>query len=139
MTKTIQQSVEFKGVSPKELFDTYMDSKKHSAAIGGAPVSISREIGSRFTAFGKGHLIGTILHIVSNRMIVQSWRGQEHWKDYELDSILSLTFEKISGGSKITLVHSGVPERTFDLFNEGWKEHYWKPWKKYFEKQCKTR
>ena len=26
MTKTIQQSADFKGVSPKELFDTYMDS-----------------------------------------------------------------------------------------------------------------
>ena len=137
MTKTIQQSIEFKGVSPKELFDTYMDSKKHAAAIG-APVSISRKVGSRFTAFGKGHLLGTILQIVPNRMIVQSWRGQTEWKDNELDSILVLTFENISGGAKITLVQSGVPERSFDKFNKGWKENYWKPWKLYIKQKNKV-
>ena len=138
MTKTIQQSVEFKGVSPKELFDTYMDSKKHAAAIG-APASISREIGSKFTAFGEGHLCGTILHVVPDRMVVQTWRAQTHWKESALDSVVVLTFEPTSGGAKIGLVQSGVPDQDFDLFNDGWHEQYWKPWKRYFEEQSKTR
>ena len=50
MTRAIQQSVEF-SVSPKELFELYMDSKKHSAATGG-PAKISRKAGGKFTAFG---------------------------------------------------------------------------------------
>lgn len=138
MSKTIEQSVQFNNVSPEELFDIYMDSKKHAAAIG-APASISRKVGSEFTAFGEGHLLGTVLHVVPNRMIVQTWRAQTHWKESMLDSVLVLTFEQIPGGAKIGLVHSGVPDQEFDLFNEGWHERYWKPWKRYLEKQPKAR
>lgn len=136
MTKIIQQTVTFKGVSPKELFETYLDSKKHAAAIG-APASINRRAGGKFTAFGEGHLVGTILHLVSNQMIVQTWRGRTEWKKSEPDSILVLTFEKIAGGTKLSLVQSGVPAKSLKKFNQGWHQYYWKPWKRYFEEQVK--
>ena len=122
-TRIIEQTIEFKDTTPEELFDIYTDPKKHAAAIG-APASISRKIGSTFAAFGEGHLVGEILHVVPNRMVVQTWRAQTEWKESWLDSVLILTFEKISGGAKITLVQSGVPERTFDKFSKGWNENY---------------
>ncbi len=84
MTRAIQQSVEF-SVSPKELFELYMDSKKHSAATGG-PAKISRKAGGKFTAFG-GMLRGKNLVIIPRRMIVQSWRAT-HWTAADADSIL---------------------------------------------------
>ena len=40
MTKAIQQSIVLKA-SPEELFETFLDSKKHSAATG-APAEVSR-------------------------------------------------------------------------------------------------
>jgi hypothetical protein len=43
MTKTIQQSVRFRA-SPEELFDIYLDSKKHSEATGGR-ARMSRKVG----------------------------------------------------------------------------------------------
>lgn len=49
MTRTIQQSVEF-SASPDELFDTFLDSKKHSAATGGI-AQMSRKAGGKFTAW----------------------------------------------------------------------------------------
>ena len=131
--KTIEQTIEFPGVTAEELFETYMDSKKHAAATG-VPASIERRVGGDFRKVGDGHLVGTILHLVPNRMIVQTWRAQPQWKESDLDSIVVLTFEQIAGGAKIGLVHSGVPDQEFDLFNQGWHERYWKPWKRYFEK-----
>lgn len=138
MTRTIEQTIEFHGVSPTELFETYLDSKKHAAAIG-ASASIDRHVGGKFSAFGEGHLIGTVLHIVPDQMVVQTWKAQTHWKDSDLDSVLVLTFEAIPGGAKIGLVHSGVPDDGFVMFSEGWRERYWKPWTRHFEEQAKTR
>ncbi len=93
MTKAIQQSVKFPA-PPEVLFEMYMDSKKHSESTG-APATISRQAGGKFTAFG-GQLSGKTLAVVPNKMIVQSWRGP--WKAEDLDSILVITFEKMDRG-----------------------------------------
>lgn len=61
MTKAIQQSVKFQA-SPKELFEIYLDSKKHSEATG-APARLSRKAGGSFTAHG-GQLCGRNLLII---------------------------------------------------------------------------
>lgn len=76
MTRVIQQSVRFP-VPPEELFEMYLDSKKHSEATGGA-ARMSRGAGGEFTAWG-GQLRGRNLLVVSNLTIVQTWRGT-HWK-----------------------------------------------------------
>ena len=127
MTRAIQQSVEF-SVSPKELFELYMDSKKHSAATGG-PAKISRKAGGKFTAFG-GMLRGKNLVIIPRRMIVQSWRAT-HWKAADPDSILVLTFSKSRRGGRIHLVHASVPEYDHRGVSRGWRKYYWNPWKAY--------
>ena len=71
MTKAIQQSVKFKA-SPAELFEMYLDSKKHSAGTGGL-AKISRKVGGKFKAWGN-QLSGRNLLIIPNTMIVQAWR-----------------------------------------------------------------
>ena len=88
MAKTIQQTVKF-SAPPDRLYDIYMDSKKHGAAVGSS-ASVSRKIGGRFSAFG-GMLSGRLLARVPGRLIVQTWRGS-NWKKSEGDSILILTF-----------------------------------------------
>ncbi|MBI3456970.1 MAG: SRPBCC domain-containing protein [Candidatus Rokubacteria bacterium] len=130
MARTIQQTVEFR-VPPETLFDVYMDSKAHSAAIG-AKASVSRRVGGRFTAFGRA-LLGRNLAIVPRRMIVQSWRGSS-WKRTDLDSVLILTFRKVRGGGRITLVHANVPDTYHASIRKGWNTYYWKRWKAYLAK-----
>ena len=49
MVSIIHQKVMF-STSPRELFNIYLDSKKHGAAIDDR-VSIGRKVGARFTAF----------------------------------------------------------------------------------------
>jgi activator of HSP90 ATPase len=135
MTKPIRQSVRFP-VSPKELFETYLDSKKHSAATGGR-ARMSRRVGGTFTAWNN-QLRGRNLLIVPSRLIVQSWRAF-HWKAADPDSILVLEFREVPGGTQIDLVHVNVPLYDHKGVTQGWPKYYWKPWKKYFEEKKKSR
>ncbi|HKV03775.1 MAG TPA: SRPBCC domain-containing protein [Candidatus Acidoferrales bacterium] len=135
MTKTIQQSVRFRA-RPEELFDIFLDSKKHSAATGGK-ASVSRKAGGKFTAWN-GQLRGRNLLVVPKRLIVQSWRATQ-WKTGDPDSILVLQFSKARGGAKIDLVHVNVPQHDHKGVTQGWPKYYWKPWKKYLAAKAKSR
>ena len=125
MPRTIQQTVTFR-VPPDQLFDTYLSSRKHTAATGARAV-MSRTVGGKFTAHA-GHLKGQNLTIVSKRLIVQSWRGS-NWKKRDLDSILVLVFSRAQGGGRISMVHVNVPDAHASSINRGWRQYYWKPWK----------
>lgn len=131
MAKTIQQTVKLTA-SPEELFNTYLDSKKHAAVIG-STVSIGRRVGGKFMAFD-GMVTGTNLLIIPKRLIVQSWRARI-WKRTDLDSILILTFSKAPGGGRISLVHVNVPNHDHAGVNKGWHKYYWKPWKAYLKRR----
>lgn len=131
MAKTIQQRVRFR-VPPETLFETYVNSRRHSAAIG-APASVSRKVGGRFSAFN-GALRGKNLAIVPKRLIVQAWRGSD-WKKSELDSLLILTFRKAREGGEIGLVHANVPDHAYRGITKGWNSYYWRPWRRYFARK----
>lgn len=133
MTPAIQQRVEF-NASPARLFNLYLDSSEHSAATHAKAV-VHRRVGSKFSAFD-GVITGTLLAIVPNRMIVQSWRAR-HWKKTDLDSILVLTFNKTKGGARIDLVHANVPEHDHDGVSQGWEKYYWKPWRAYLDQRIR--
>jgi activator of HSP90 ATPase len=131
MTRAIQQSVVLKA-APQELFETFLDSKKHSAATG-MPAKASRRTGGAFVAFG-GQILGRNLAIVPGKMIVQSWRAS-HWKKDDPDSVLVLRFSKAPGGARIDLVHVNVPEYDHKGVTQGWPKYYWKPWKAYLARR----
>ena len=129
MTPVIQQTVRFR-TSPEELFEMYLDSKKHSSSTG-ARATVNRRAGGRFTAFD-GQLAGKNLLVVPGKQVVQLWRAT-HWKKQDW-SILILTFSKAAGGSQIDLVHIGVPRYDRQGVRQGWPKYYWQPWKKYLAK-----
>ncbi len=131
MTKAIEQTVRF-SATPAELFEMYLDSKKHSAATGGT-ARMSRKVGGKFTAW-EGQLNGKNLLIVKNQMIVQEWRSSQ-WKASDSPSILILTFSKAPGGSQVDLTHVNVPEHDHAGVTKGWTKYYWEPWKKYLKGQ----
>ncbi len=128
--KTIQQTVKFPA-PPEKLFDIFLDSKKHAAAVN-SQASVSRKVGGRFRIFG-GALQGKNLAIVPKRMIVQVWRGS-NWTKSEGDSVLILTFSKARGGGRIHLVHV-LPDRHYAGCNRGWENYYWKPWRAYLRRR----
>ena len=74
-------------MAPSRLYSMYLDPQQH-AAFTGAPVKIAARVG---VLFAGGALSGTILQLVPNRLIVQSWRSTQFGKR-DIDSTLVLSF-----------------------------------------------
>jgi uncharacterized protein YndB with AHSA1/START domain len=127
MPRTITMAVDLPS-SPARLYRMYLDPKLH-AAFTGAPVKIAARTGAPFRAFG-GALTGKILHLVANRLIVQSWRST-HFGTRDLDSTLVLAFLPHKGAARIELTHVNVAESDFAGVSEGWSKYYWLPWREY--------
>jgi len=82
---------------------------------------------------GGKYIKGKILHLKSNKMIVQTWRASD-WTKEDPDSVLILTFSKNEDETTLmTMVHANVPDNKFEELKKGWKEHYWSKWKKYIK------
>jgi len=126
MPPVINQHAEFPA-PPKEVFELYLDSRKHAAATG-APARLSRKIGGSWHAHG-GMIGGRNLLIAPGRMIVQSWRAK-FWKKEDI-SVLVLEFTRTRGGARVDLIHVDVPYYDQKGVRGGWPKYYWKPWKKY--------
>ncbi len=131
MAKTLTQNVLFKGTKASELYNLYMDAKKH-ADVTGAPAVISNKEGTTYKVHG-GYINGKNLKLVKGKMILQTWRAQG-WKKGDLDSILLLTFEDQPDGAKLHMVHTNISDEYAASIKKGWNEHYWNRWKKHLTK-----
>ncbi len=131
MPRTVTMAVHLPG-SPARLYRMYLDPKQHGAFTG-SPVSIAARVGAPFKAFG-GALSGKILHLVPNRLIVQSWRSRE-FSRRDLDSTLVLSFWPDGKGARIELTHVNVADRDFAGVSEGWGRYYWTPWREYLTRR----
>ena len=129
-TKTIEQSVTF-NASPHDVYEALMDSDKHSQFTG-AKASISREIGGAFSAYD-GALSGSILELVPDAKIVQSWRGSDEGWEPGHYSTATFSLEAIDGGTQLTFVQTGVPEQSFEQISRGWQTYYWPKMKQMLE------
>jgi activator of HSP90 ATPase len=129
--KTIVQKVMFKA-APKELFELYMDSPKHSLVTEQKAV-LSRKVGGSYSAYD-GYIKGKNLSLVPGKMIVQTWRAS-NWSKSVMDSIFILTFEKVSGGTEAIMVHANLPDKEEKHLAKGWYDCYWNPWQKHLAKK----
>jgi uncharacterized protein YndB with AHSA1/START domain len=112
--------------SPARLYRMYLDPKLH-AAFTGAPVAIAPRVGATFRAFD-GALSGTLLALVPNRLIVQSWRST-HFGKRDIDSTLILTFLPRGRAGRIELTQVNVAARDVGGVSEGWWKYYYTPWR----------
>ncbi len=128
--KTIRQSVTFK-VSPHEVYEALMDSKKHSEFTG-SEVQMNRNVGSEFSVYG-GDIHGINLDLVPDQKIVQSWRYSDWPESHYSKATFSL--KEVPGGTRLTFSQTGVPEEFYDDISQGWHDYYWEPMKEMLEKQ----
>ena len=128
MPNTIYQKIVFTSTKTKNLYDLYMDSKKHSIATG-AHASISPKEGGRYSAHNN-YIKGKNLQLVKNRLIVQTWRSSD-WDKNDVDSTFIICLEQKGNDAILYATHANVPDNEFDSIKKGWYEYYWKPWKKY--------
>jgi activator of HSP90 ATPase len=121
--------------TPDEVYDAFMEAKKHSAFTGSKATS-DPKVGGEFTAWD-GYISGRNLELVKGKKIVQEWSTTD-WPDKFPPSRLELTFKEAKGGTEISMIHSKVPAEQADDLVEGWNEFYWKPIKEYFTMRART-
>ena len=117
--------------SPKEVYDAYVDPKKHSEFTGseatGKPV-----VGGKFTTWD-GYAYGKFLELEDGKRVVQEWTDTDFPEGAE-PSKLELCFNAVPKGTELVMVQSNVPKELGDETADGWMEWYWNPLKEYFDK-----
>ena len=133
---TIKQKVVVPKVSPKQVYDAYVDPKQHAkftdSKATGKPV-----VGGKYTAWD-GYIFGKFLELEDGKRVVQEWTTTTDWVEGYGASKLKLTFCEVPQGTEIVMVHSNVPKEKADEIAEGWTEFYWNPLKEYFSNQPKA-
>jgi len=116
---------------PSEIYKAWLSSEGHSA-LTGSPAKVNGKIGGEFSAWD-GYIFGSTLELKPDQRIVQAWRTSE-FPDEAPDSHLEVLLEGTAGRTKVTLVHSDMPEDQVDSYKQGWEDFYFKPMREYFGK-----
>jgi iron complex transport system substrate-binding protein len=127
-----QDSIRMSAVFPataSEIYEAWLDPARHAKFTGGT-ATIEARVGGRHTAWD-GYIEGTILELMPGQRIVQSWRSLDFPQEAP-DSRLEIVFADAPGGTELTLVHTEIPEGQGVDYEEGWKEHYFKPMQRFF-------
>ena len=114
---------------PQKVYHAWMDSAEH-AAFTGSPAEIDNRVGGKFTAWDN-YIQGKTLALEPSRHILQSWRTTE-FPDSSPDSSLEVTLEPAEGGTRLTLVHTAIPDGQADEYRQGWEDYYFIPLVAYF-------
>jgi activator of HSP90 ATPase len=130
-TKNIEKEIIIKS-SPHEIYEVFMDSRKHSK-LTESKAKISREIGGSFSIY-EGDIIGENLELIQDQKIVQTWRSEsENWPKGHYSTI-TLALEPADQGTLIKFTHADIPEASCKSIEEGWDNYYWEPLKRMLEK-----
>ena len=119
-------------VKAESLYDAWLDSREHSAFTG-SPAEIDPTAGGNYTAWD-GYISGRTIELEPYRRIVQSWRTTGFPED-ATDSRLELIFEPVAEGTRLTLIHSEIPENQGEEYEQGWESYYFQPMQAYFQSQ----
>jgi activator of HSP90 ATPase len=128
----ITQKIIIPKVSPKQVYEVYVDPRKHSEFTESKATG-KQVVGGRFTAWDK-YISGKFVELEEGKRVVQEWTSTDFPEGYP-PSKLELTFREVPKGTEITMVHSNVPKEIADDAADGWTEFYWQPMKKYFKKE----
>lgn len=114
--------------SPEVLFDAWLDSEDHSNMTGSKSQVSNRE-GEEFSTWD-GYIKGKNLELQRPFRIFQAWRTAD-FLDSDPDSMLEITFSKDEHGTRVTILHSELPEHG-SQYQQGWVDAYFNPMKNYF-------
>ena len=85
----------------------------------GYPADMKPEVGYVFSLW-EGDITGVNLEIKQNSLLVQEW----FFGEQETPSIVRLSLQKSSIGTKVTLLHTHIPDEVYEEITEGWQEYY---------------
>jgi uncharacterized protein YndB with AHSA1/START domain len=117
--------------SPVEVYEAYVDPKKHAAFTGDSATGTAK-VGGKFAA-GNGYISAKYLDLEKGKRILHEWTTTEWPKGYP-PSLVELILKPKGKKTELTMIHSKVPAEQAADYDQGWKDYYWEPMKKYFKK-----
>lgn len=117
--------------SPMDVYEAYVDPKKHAAFTGDSATGTAK-VGGKFAA-GNGYISGKYLKLEKGKRILHEWTTTEWPKGYP-PSLVELILKPKGKRTELTMTHTKVPAEQAADYDQGWKDFYWEPMKKYFEK-----
>jgi activator of HSP90 ATPase len=130
MTESIELSI-ILPVLPETIFNAWLSSEEHSAFTGSL-AKIDAKPGGQFSAWD-GYILDKTIELNPYQCIIQSWRTTEFPQDSP-DSRLVVMFTSVEGGTKVTLIHTEIPDGQGQSYYSGWEDFYFKPMMEYFTK-----
>jgi len=121
--------VETFAAKPAEIYRAWLSSDGHTAMTG-SPAKVDGRIGGDFTAWD-GYIWGSFLELEEHRRILQAWHTSEFPEGAD-DSGVEVLLEESNGGTKLTLIHTKIPEGQAESYAKGWEDFYFKPMREYF-------
>ena len=103
-------------------------SAKEIDGWGGSPAKMDADEGTKFSLWG-GDIHGTNIEVEKFKKLVQEWYGGE----WEEPSIVTFKLQKLGNSTKLELLHENVPDEEYEDIDQGWKDYYLGPLKKYLE------
>lgn len=131
MTEAIRVSAVLPA-GPERIYAAWLSSEEH-AAFTGTATEINPTIGGAFVS-GDGYMKGKTLELEPGRRIVQSWRSVE-FPDGSPDSRIEVLLEKTRGGTRVTIIHTNIPDGQGKDYEQGWADYYFEPMKEYFKRK----
>jgi len=111
-----------------DVYKAWLSTQGHTEMTG-SPAKVDGRVNGDFTAWD-GYIWGTFLELQENKKIVQAWRTAEFPEEAE-DSHVEVLFEEKDGKTKLTLIHTNIPQGQDD-YKKGWQDFYFTPMKEYF-------
>jgi len=118
-------------VAPTTLYFAWLSSEQHAAMTGGA-AKIEPNVGSKYTAWN-GYISGKLVTLDLGRRIIMSWRTTDFPRD-ATDSRVEIHLEALGGNTRVTILHTEIPEGQGEKYREGWNDKYFTPMRTYFSK-----
>ncbi len=117
--------------TPQVIYRAWLDSTQHSA-FSKTIAKMDGNIGGRFN-LRDGKITGRNMALEFGRRILQSWRSAEFPKG-ATDSRLEILFESVGAGTRMTVMHSDLPEGMGEPLRSFWTDEYFGPMTDYFGK-----
>lgn len=117
--------------SPEQVYKAWLDSEAHSQFTGGK-ATVEDRLEGRFTAWD-GYISGTNLELEPYKRIVQAWRTTDFPADSP-DSRLEIQLTAIEGGTRLSLIHTEIPDGQSAEYAQGWTEYYFETMKVFFSR-----
>ena len=113
--------------TPRQVYDAFMDAKKHTAFTGYA-TRIDPKVGGYFATCGNRNC-GYNLILQPGRRIVQAWSQRSFHPHY---TIIDIRLKKEGKGTRLDFHQTGARASAISWLRPGWRQTYWEPLKAYF-------